>query len=186
VLIPWNGEIASKGSSCGIHLRLRSIASHCLQQPKSTALGHGSPQRQTMELFLLKNCSLNTVLVDENGEARYRIQTPFKFANRATTITRAQSANYLSMSDSATLIESPGLNMTELGQIHWRCFSSSILCYNGFEMPINEYLKRNGFFCSKRTFTASDGRSYTWVPGCGQFYVSPAVPLLTKHADSLS
>ena len=133
-----------------------------------------------MELFLLKNCSLNTVLVDENGEARYRTQTPFKFANRATTITRAQPANYHSMSDSATLIESPGLNMTELGQIHWRCFSSSILCYKGFEMPLNEYLRRSGFFCSKRTFTASDGRSYTWVLRCGQFYVSPAVPPLTK------
>ena len=41
-----------------------------------------------MELVLLKNRPLNTVLTDEKDGVRYRTQTPFKLTKRTTTITR--------------------------------------------------------------------------------------------------
>jgi hypothetical protein len=142
-----------------------------------------SLQIQIMRFFIGWTNPLNSTLVDENGKVRYRIQTPFALSNRTTTLTRPNAApdSIDTTGGSSVLPVADGIDMIVVGRIHWKHLNPSTLSYKGFEMPIKEYMKRSSIFSGKRTFTASDGCSYTWVLDARwRLYVSLAIPPLAQ------
>jgi hypothetical protein len=105
-----------------------------------------------MELVLLKNRPLNTVLIDEKDNVRYRTQTPFRLAKRTTTIIRCSDRindTYTDNNNDASFTDSDAPhNMTVIGQIHWRwLIGSSRLYYNGMDMSFYDYLTGRDILC---------------------------------------
>src|ERR1700722_2998536 len=89
---------------------------------------------------LLKNSPLNTILTDTEGQHVYNVQTPFKFTHRTTTISHVQSNYETSILKDVDRIPPSSLNMTQVAQIDWRLFTSSILKYKGIEISVKDYL----------------------------------------------
>ena len=143
---------------------------------------HALPVR-IMHFFLNWMNPLNSALVDEKGNVRYRTQTPFAFSNRTTTLSRSNAAtDPIDTTESSSAFPvAGGVDMIVVGQIHWRLLNPSTLSYKGFEMPIGEYMKRSSVFSSKYTFVASDGCSYTWVIDIKwRLFVSPVIRPLAQ------
>jgi hypothetical protein len=109
-----------------------------------------------MELFLSKNSTTNTVVEDEFGEARYKIETPFKFIGRVTTIRKAirsdRKSDPFSSSGSDLLddssVQSNSLvkeRLMDFAEIRWRVFASSSMRFGAIEVDMSDYMPAQGF-----------------------------------------
>ncbi|KAL0947777.1 hypothetical protein HGRIS_013852 [Hohenbuehelia grisea] len=145
-----------------------------------------------MHLYFLNNSALNTTLVDDSGDERYTVATPWRWSRRTTTISKTvwvpersvEKDSCVTFSEPPTLPDSPASEesrpslstllsssflspkSSELAQIQWHCISNSRLKLAGcIECDLREYLVRSGLLGRLRTFTASDGQSYQWSMG---------------------
>jgi hypothetical protein len=90
-----------------------------------------------MELTLSNNSPRNTVLLNSEGRAIYKIVTPKKLGQRTTSISK------ISPLSSAT---SPEVTFVHLATIDWPVVGRKKLRMQGEEMDARSYLKRDGFF----------------------------------------
>lgn len=84
-----------------------------------------------MNLHLLNNSPINTVLSNDAGEVLYTITTPWKLPRRTTKL-------YQHVHDADGAGERKGL-----ARIHWHTVRSSRLVYNGKIYDMNTFLKRS-------------------------------------------
>ncbi|KDQ59873.1 hypothetical protein JAAARDRAFT_56805 [Jaapia argillacea MUCL 33604] len=91
---------------------------------------------------------LRTVLLDSQEQPVYKIETPFKWHGPTTTISR-YSGSYADQYDE------------EIARIHWHCFTTSFLVFDGRIVSISKFLKRAGLL--NRKFQAPDGREFKWI-----------------------
>ena len=130
-------------------------------------------------LLLSRNVPMRTVLVDQaTGHAKYQIDTPIKFAQRATWIRKLDPSTHLlhhrdgdtksGFSDDITDMgkrkkksksrkhEGVELRETgyEIGRIHWSYFSSDRFTFRGMTTSRREFLpkagKMKGYVVSRR------------------------------------
>ena len=117
-----------------------------------------------MELLLTPNDTTNTTLTTPDGVLRYKIETPFKFFGRTTSIHRFEYDRAQPISSSASestvvddnesdsidekhtsLVHLTGeKSSTEIAEIHWNILSSSRLRFGAIEVDIAEYMPPEG------------------------------------------
>jgi hypothetical protein len=137
-----------------------------------------------MQLVLLSEDPLDTHLVDGDGKTRYQIHTSEEAFTTITTEASSPPPVYTA-DGTAVYAIAQGIHIVVVGEFYWRSFSRNIMIFKGHEMPIKNYIKRNNICSSKFTFTAEDGRSYTWVTNhLGQLFVSTT--LLRRHNRAYS
>jgi hypothetical protein len=108
-----------------------------------------------MELFLSQKSTTNTVLVDVSGDVHYKIETPFKFAGKITTIRKVIRVVRKSDSFSSSgsdLLEDPSVQNNppvneksmELAEIRWRFLASSSMRFGAIEFDMSDYMPPQG------------------------------------------
>lgn len=88
-----------------------------------------------MELILLQDDPLNTVLSNTNGTSLYSISTPSKWTSKTTTILKH------ALDESGRPMESSH----ELAVIQWHNIRSTQLIYDGKTVDINDFIPRTGW-----------------------------------------
>jgi hypothetical protein len=110
-----------------------------------------------MELFLYRNSTTNTALIDASDAVHYKIETPFKFVGRVTTIhkvvpsdrnSEAFSTNSSSLLDRSSVQCDSTVNekTMELAEIRWRFLAPSALRFSAFEFDMSDYMPSEGIF----------------------------------------
>ncbi|KAG2058665.1 hypothetical protein BDR06DRAFT_949902 [Suillus hirtellus] len=95
----------------------------------------------------------NTVITNEQGQAIYKTDTPFRLGTRTTTIQKIKpNDNRDHMYDQFDV----------LGEIEWHTFVSSKFRSHGTEVKADVFIPKRGFWGRKRVFTGPDGRPYRW------------------------
>ncbi|KAG2110580.1 uncharacterized protein F5147DRAFT_574421 [Suillus discolor] len=95
----------------------------------------------------------NTIITNEQGQAIYKTDTPFRLGTRTTTIQKIKpNDNRDHMHDQFDV----------LGEIEWHTFVSSKFRFHGTEVNTEEFIPKRGLWDRKRVFTGPDGRPYRW------------------------
>ncbi|KAL4259832.1 protein of unknown function DUF6593 [Pleurotus pulmonarius] len=105
-----------------------------------------------MKLFLNTRRPRNCTLAFEDGQAIYKITTPFKVTGRVTTILRVVPSKD---------------KFAHLAEIEWQYIKSSRLRFRGDDIDTGKMFRRFGLgpYGRHRAFTAPDGREYVWKMG---------------------
>ncbi|KAJ8474957.1 hypothetical protein ONZ45_g3782 [Pleurotus djamor] len=119
-----------------------------------------------MQFFITNSIPLNSTFTDEDGQATYKVQTPFKFfGDRVTTINRVVHSDSVGSEDGAKKSESPNQQLLRLAEIEWKSdVSLSRFKYREKDITISEffYKGKQGWRGKDRVFTGSDGQEYRW------------------------
>jgi hypothetical protein len=114
-----------------------------------------------MELCWTRNDLVNTVLRDEHGKPIYRIETPNRFLDRVTTISRFLPGPQTTTGDvappqdpenvqtdnaSETDIHVLGLQEDQIVQIQWKPRVQAVFNYNGWQQKASDYMPGHGIF----------------------------------------
>ncbi|KAA1475821.1 hypothetical protein DENSPDRAFT_448767 [Dentipellis sp. KUC8613] len=135
-----------------------------------------------MNLHISRRSILDTVLRDDNGQPRYRIETSTRnpLKDQETTISRfvpgtsgptsgpeAQSqATRSTDAEDETDILMRGLREEEVARIEWHQVKSTVFKWYGQDpVDVGTYMPYTGILMRKRAFTATDGQSYAWKYG---------------------
>ncbi|KAA1471311.1 hypothetical protein DENSPDRAFT_880375 [Dentipellis sp. KUC8613] len=128
--------------------------------------------------LLTTRAILNTVLRDDHGEPRYRIETSFEHTREnETTISRflpetgtsgtknppAPSVKGNTAEETDILLRS--LSEQEFAKIEWHRFHPTVFKWAGKTVEIDSYMPYSNTVMTKRAFTATDGKSYVWKLG---------------------
>jgi hypothetical protein len=100
-----------------------------------------------MDLLLLKNNPLQTVLLLADGTPLYHVDTPFKLFNHTTTIKKLN-----------------GPTQVDVASIEWASLQSQTII-RVRDFPIT--LFKHHIFTTSEVFHASDGRQYKWKMDSG-------------------
>ncbi|KAF8888277.1 hypothetical protein BD779DRAFT_1611346 [Infundibulicybe gibba] len=105
-----------------------------------------------MLLYLSDSSPLHSTFSNEEGQAIYKVDTPFKLKNRTATIRRVDD-----MRD----------QFAHLAQVEWRVFGSSRIRQDGEEVETKTFFRKAGcgWYGRNRVFTAPDGKEYKWKMG---------------------
>jgi hypothetical protein len=93
-----------------------------------------------MELRLSNNSPRNTVLLNSEGQAIYKIVTPKKLGQRTTSVSK------ISPLSSTTSPEDALDKFVHVAQIDWPIVGQNTLRMQGQEVDARSYLKTDGFF----------------------------------------
>jgi hypothetical protein len=104
-----------------------------------------------MELNFTRDSPLNTSLVNSDGQALYKITSPFKFPTRTTTISKVvpcwKMYDYDNGKDSKK-DDSGGEDLMDkfllVAQIDWKSMGSNKLRFGGIEHDANTFLAKRG------------------------------------------
>ncbi|TFY53667.1 hypothetical protein EVG20_g10012 [Dentipellis fragilis] len=132
-----------------------------------------------MNLHVSRSSILNTVLRDDSGEPRYRIETSTTnpLRDQETTVSRflpgpttsgseEQSHPRSTNTDDETDILMRGLPEEEIARIEWHQVKSTVFKWSGQNpVDVSTYMPYTGLLMRKRAFTATDGQSYAWKYG---------------------
>ncbi|KAA1475823.1 hypothetical protein DENSPDRAFT_874260 [Dentipellis sp. KUC8613] len=139
-----------------------------------------------MNLHVSRGTFMNTVLRDDSGEPRYRIETSFTKAlrGRETIVSRflpgadafrngGQSLLVTSSNTgSETDIHLRGLPEEEIATIEWHRLTPTLFKWLGRTVEVGTYMPYKGALWRKRAFTATDGQSYVWTYGIRRSYLA--------------
>ncbi|KDQ34178.1 hypothetical protein PLEOSDRAFT_1052927 [Pleurotus ostreatus PC15] len=122
-----------------------------------------------MQFYITNSIPLNATFTDEDGQATYKTQTPFKFfADKTTTVSRVLHTNNVASDDISRKGGDNQGQLVKLAEIEWKNdVSLSRFKYREKDVVIGEffYKGKQGWRGKYRTFTAPDGRSYRWTMG---------------------
>jgi len=141
-----------------------------------------------MELQLSHNSPINTILSSSSSSNSsedpstsrplYHITTPGSFTRKTTTICRVSDraaeayerqishhSSQLKHQNPKKLPREWDLGLREIARIDWKLFGSSSLVYKGSVSDMDSFMPSKGCFRTTRTFTAPDGKSYSWHLG---------------------
>ncbi|KAA1475820.1 hypothetical protein DENSPDRAFT_448768 [Dentipellis sp. KUC8613] len=132
-----------------------------------------------MNLYVSCGWFMNTVLRDDRGEPRYRIETCTLLGLKdvETKITRFLPRTNASGSQGQLLVSSVNtrgethvtarLQEEEIARIEWHRIMSTVFRRPGQNpVEVDVYMPYTGLFSrKKRAFTASNGQSYIWKAG---------------------
>ena len=107
-----------------------------------------------IELRYSRNNLLNSVLRDAQGTPRFRFESPFKFHDRKTVISRFDAPGSLpgrdddtggvysrkANSDSETDIHMMGLKEEPVAEIHWHTFKEAEFVFDGKKRSLGEWI----------------------------------------------
>ncbi|KAF7419643.1 hypothetical protein PC9H_002234 [Pleurotus ostreatus] len=129
-----------------------------------------------MKLLLNSRRQRNCTLAFEDGQAIYKITTPFKVTGRVTTILRVVSSAKDEHND-ADLDSRLQDKFAHLAEIEWQYIKSSRLRFRGDDIDMGTLFRKFGLgpYGRHRAFTAPDGREYVWKMGMWASEVCPAV-----------
>jgi len=89
-----------------------------------------------MRLVLSRLSHLNAVYSDEDGQAIYKVHSPFKFKGRTSTISKIMpngipSSGDIGMQD----------RFAHLAQIDWKLMTPSIIRFGGIEVDVKTFFR---------------------------------------------
>ena len=132
-----------------------------------------------MDLLLLKNNTLQTVLLLADGTPLYHVDTPFKLFNRTTTIKKLNGPTQVDVAS----IEWASLQSQTI--IRVRDFPITLFKHHIFTTsvpdPHEKQLVSHDFRFRSEVFHASDGRQYKWKIDSGNLLVCPSKPTSSIH-----
>ncbi|KDQ23063.1 hypothetical protein PLEOSDRAFT_1068135 [Pleurotus ostreatus PC15] len=128
-----------------------------------------------MKLLLNSRRQRNCTLALEDGQAIYKITTPFKVTGRVTTILRVVPSAK-DKHDDADLDARLQDKFAHLAEIEWQYIKSSRLRFRGDDIDTGTLFRKFGLgpYGRHRAFTAPDGREYVWKMGmwASELYVN--------------
>ncbi|KAG9219783.1 hypothetical protein CCMSSC00406_0008160 [Pleurotus cornucopiae] len=141
-----------------------------------------------MKLLLNTRRQRNCTLSFEDGQAIYKITTPFKVTGRVTTILRVVPSAK-DEHDDADLDAHLQDKFAHLAEIEWQYIKSSRLRFRGDDIDTGTLFRKFGLgpHGRHRAFTAPDGREYVWKMGmwASELYLNddsiPKKPLIAKY-----
>ncbi|KAF7441329.1 hypothetical protein PC9H_001678 [Pleurotus ostreatus] len=119
-----------------------------------------------MQFYITNSIPLNATFTDEDGQATYKTQTPFKFfADKTTTVSRVLHTNNVASDDISRKGGDNQGQLVKLAEIEWKNdVSLSRFKYREKDVVIGEffYKGKQGWRGKDRVFTSFDGQEYRW------------------------